>query len=286
MAFDESLLESALAADACFVRCYRWAEATISLGYFQDAAAAADVPELCQLPLVRRLSGGGAILHHHELTYSCVVPASHPLAAAPQRLYLLVHDRIVSVLARFGVTADLRSGHSRPAGQISGLRTQRDRECHGRHRSAASTPSESDAGPSVRAEEGSRFGPDTASSFLCFARSDPRDIVLGGHKVVGSAQRRRKGAVLQHGSLLLARSQHAPQFPGIGDLSSTALPDGRLAELLAGGLGRLLGDDCRFVTFDADLSRRAGKLERERYGRTDWTTATGRARTARIASTP
>ena len=46
-----------------------------------------------------------------------------------------------------------------------------------------------------------------AEPFLCFSRGDARDIVLGSHKIMGSAQRRRRGAVLQHGALLLARSE-------------------------------------------------------------------------------
>ena len=59
-----------------------------------------------------------------------------------------------------------------------------------------------------------------AEPFLCFSRGDARDIVLGQHKVLGSAQRRRRGAVLQHGSLLLALSEFAPEFPGLRELTS------------------------------------------------------------------
>lgn len=54
--------------------------------------------------------------------------------------------------------------------------------------------------------------------FLCFQRCDPHDLVLGGQKVLGSAQRRRKGAILQHGSLLLRGSPHAPHLLGLTDL--------------------------------------------------------------------
>jgi lipoate-protein ligase A len=43
--------------------------------------------------------------------------------------------------------------------------------------------------------------------------------VLAGHKILGSAQRRRKGAILQHGSLLLRRSPWTPQHPGLQDVS-------------------------------------------------------------------
>ena len=55
--------------------------------------------------------------------------------------------------------------------------------------------------------------------FLCFERRASGDIVLDGNKVGGSAQRRLKKAVLQHGSILFQASEFAPELPGIDDLS-------------------------------------------------------------------
>ncbi len=46
------------------------------------------------VPLVRRLTGGGAIWHHHEVTYALVVPADHPLARPSTGLYQAVHAAI------------------------------------------------------------------------------------------------------------------------------------------------------------------------------------------------
>src|SRR5437667_329111 len=54
--------------------------------------------------------------------------------------------------------------------------------------------------------------------FLCFERRTCGDIILGDAKIVGSAQRRRRGAVLQHGSVLLSRSDFALELPGIAEL--------------------------------------------------------------------
>ena len=54
---------------------------------------------------------------------------------------------------------------------------------------------------------------------LCFTGADPEDIVGMGHKWVGSAQRRRGGAVLQHGSILLARSPVVPELIGLCDVA-------------------------------------------------------------------
>lgn len=53
---------------------------------------------------------------------------------------------------------------------------------------------------------------------LCFLHHTPGDLILGGSKVAGSAQRKVRGAVLQHGGILLTASPHTPQLPGILDL--------------------------------------------------------------------
>lgn len=73
----------------------------------------------------------------------------------------------------------------------------------------------------VRRGEGSRTVLSTRP-FLCFTDRDPEDIVVAGHKIVGSAQRRRPGAILQHGALLLAGSEATPELPGLGDLTHVA----------------------------------------------------------------
>ncbi|HEV8069081.1 MAG TPA: hypothetical protein VGP76_15190 [Planctomycetaceae bacterium] len=200
MALDEALLEGALERSECAVRLYRWREATVSLGYFQPAEAAKAIPELAGIPLVRRLSGGGAILHHHEWTYSCSVPPGHLLAESPTQIYDRVHERFVAALAEQGVEATLR-------------------------------------GEALAGRE---------ETFLCFGRGDPRDIVLKGHKVLGSAQRRRRGAVLQHGSLLTQRSEYAPQFPGLLDLlpkagGAGAAIDAQFVSALGASIGNLFG---------------------------------------------
>ena len=73
--------------------------------------------------------------------------------------------------------------------------------------------------------------------FLCFLREASPDLVLHGHKVLGSAQRRRRGAVLQHGSLLLGSSASAHELLGLSEL----VPAFEWSEHDADQLGRRMG---------------------------------------------
>ena len=74
MGVDEALREWAETAGGLGLRFYQWAPATLSLGYFQTHRSRALHAGSAQLPLVRRASGGGAIVHDRELTYSLVGP--------------------------------------------------------------------------------------------------------------------------------------------------------------------------------------------------------------------
>src|SRR5262245_32066382 len=75
MAVDQALLESAAASGGVALRFYQWSEPTLSLGYFQPIAARSEHPPSLHSPVVRRASGGGAILHDRELTYSIAAPS-------------------------------------------------------------------------------------------------------------------------------------------------------------------------------------------------------------------
>jgi len=253
MALDEALLESAIHHGMCTVRIYRWAEPTVSLGYFQKPDEIAEDSPLAALMKVRRLSGGGAILHHHEWTYSCTVPAGHPAIRIPGRLYAMVHRALISVLEQYGVRAKLRgpasggsdmaSGLCEPAGESGASHDVRD--------PAANAPGSPDAG--------------SPSPFLCFSRGDPNDVVLAGHKIVGSAQRRRKGAVLQHGSLLLRASEHAPHLPGIAELAENfrSMPD--LGEQIGRAIGGAVGSELTTAEITNREHELADELLRTRY---------------------
>jgi lipoate-protein ligase A len=219
MAVDEVLLESALARGMCTLRWYRWPEATLSLGYFQNLDDVDSRPEWKSLPAVRRLTGGGAIVHHHEWTYSCAIPSAHELAHRPSELFARMHGRIIDVLHNHGIAARLR-GESDSAEQIP---------------------------------------------FLCFQRGDANDVVLQGHKIVGSAQRRRRGAVLQHGSLLLRTSPYASHIPGMLDFVPPQHSRQQLLNELTMETSRLLGNKLFETTLAEGEFGRADELERGRY---------------------
>lgn len=58
---------------------------------------------------------------------------------------------------------------------------------------------------------------------LCFLHQTPGDLSVDVAKVVGSAQRKHRGAIVQHGSLLLSRSPFAPELPGVAELTGVTL---------------------------------------------------------------
>ena len=197
MAMDSTLLDLAAHRNRSVLRIYRWHEPTVTLGYFQAASLSEDIP-FPGLPVVRRLSGGGAILHHQELTYSCVLPDSHPVRDDPSTLYSIIHQALIQLLTECGAPATLRSEHS-------ANRSDANLQNAFAHTAGMSPPS-----PAAI----------VAEPFLCFLRSNPNDIVhCSGPKITGSAQRRRRGAILQHGSILLQASPHAPHIPGLLDLN-------------------------------------------------------------------
>jgi lipoate-protein ligase A len=230
MALDEALLEAAATGGAAaYLRCYGWTVPTLSLGYFQRLAELRVDPRWQTVPVVRRLTGGGAIWHHDEVTYALAVPASHQQARPNSALYRAVHEAIVAVMAEQGVTAH-RRGDDKSATSA------------GRNRPA-----------------------------LCFTDRDAEDIVVHGYKLVGSAQRRRHGAILQQGSLLLAGSDPVPELRGVCDVADVPRSPEHWSGLLTGRIPRALGLDPETFAVPAEIRRRASEWERTRYRNPAWT---------------
>ena len=181
MAVDESLLSSAANyPGTSTLRFYQWSEPTLSLGYFQRFEDRKNHAESISCPIVRRSTGGGAIVHDRgELTYSLTTHVKNRLSRDMENLYLLIHEALIESLKSWDVYCQFCES------QIT-------------NRSAD-------------------------QPFLCFQRRSYGDVLWGNSKVAGSAQRRQKNGILQHGSVLFRISQHAPQLPGIEQLNSVKI---------------------------------------------------------------
>lgn len=222
MAVDEVLLESA-AAGITTLRFYQWQEPTLSLGYFQALDDREQHPASRNCSVVRRSSGGGAIVHDQELTYSFSCPVQ---GLDTQQFYKEMHHSLRSVLAHFHIKAELWQADQR---------------------SVEGTP------------------------FLCFQRRSPGDMVAGDVKIAGSAQRRKRGALLQHGSVLLGTSRHAPELSSIGTELGIELRFDELVDQWC----QILTERWGIKFEDGELGEtemaRVGELESGKYANIDWT---------------
>ena len=176
MAVDEALLESVgRGASLPVLRLYAWQPPCLSLGYAQPFTDV-DLPRLKERgwELVRRPTGGRAILHTDELTYSVIAPPDEPrLAGTLLESYNHLAQALLAALRLLGLPVEMQE------------------------RSAASQAGNTNP--------------------VCFEAPSTYEITVGGKKLVGSAQARRKEGILQHGSLPLsgdlARITQALVFP-------------------------------------------------------------------------
>jgi lipoate-protein ligase A len=109
MSLDEALLHSVAAGTSPpTLRFYQWSEPTLSLGYFQKLEDRQQHTSSLACPIVRRSSGGGAILHDQELTYSIAMQVDDRFGS--RELYTQVHEALIEVLAGRSMVAELFSG--------------------------------------------------------------------------------------------------------------------------------------------------------------------------------
>src|SRR5207247_8977951 len=103
MAVDEALLETAASPS---LRFYRWRGPALSFGYFGSFADVAG--QRSDREIVRRWTGGGIVPHGDDLTYSVIIPASHPFfARSSLAIYSALHDAIREALKKSGIEATL-----------------------------------------------------------------------------------------------------------------------------------------------------------------------------------
>ncbi|HEX6065979.1 MAG TPA: hypothetical protein VFZ04_17220, partial [Longimicrobiales bacterium] len=199
-------------------------------GHYDEAAAR----EL-GIDIVRRPTGGMAVLHDRELTYAVVAPVD--LLGGPRASYRTINAALVAGLQKLGVPAQLAPDGKRSA-----------------------------------------FG----ALHPCFAEPAAGEVVAGGQKLVGSAQRCEKRALLQHGSILLAGSQDAVArialvpFELAGRATTLAALLGAppevatLARSIAAGFAEVTGYRIQAGKLDQSTAEKASDLE-ALYRSADWT---------------
>lgn len=204
MAIDEALMESARRG-VMTVRFYRWHPGCLSFGRNQAAAGHydADVAAARGIDIVRRPTGGRAVYHHRELTYSVTAPAD--TWGSLRDAYCRINRALATGLQALGAPV----------------------VCAG-ERTPGAAPR-----PTARA---------------CFRDPLPGEVTAEGRKLIGSAQWRVGGALLQHGSLLLVNEQRVTE-----ELRMTSRGSGSAARSDAhtGAIG--LGDVLRTVPSMPDL---------------------------------
>lgn len=175
MAVDEAILRTAsVRQDMLTVRLYMWERPTISAGYFSKLTD--DLLDKCKsrgVDVVRRLSGGGIVLHDDEVTYSVVLPRQLIGDSSVFSVCEFVSRGVIIGLSKLGIEAHLACDNS---------------TCkNGQAENAGCNTSVN------RVDVG-----------FCYAMCSPTDIVVDSRKLIGSAQARCNGAILQHGSVPLS----------------------------------------------------------------------------------
>lgn len=106
------------------------------------------------------------------------------------------------------------------------------------------------------------------AGMLCFLHPAAGDVLFQGSKVMGSAQRKRRGAVLQHGSLLLGTCPAAPWLPGLADLGAPTAGIG--SDGLARCLENALGSTAPGICWETGDESEIREIEKSRYLNPDW----------------
>jgi lipoate-protein ligase A len=209
MARDEALLIGCAAGESPpTLRLYGWQPACLSLGRFQrNSAVNRAVCAEQGVHVVRRPSGGRALLHDEELTYAVAVCDTHPLFAGDSVLdaYRRISAALLLGLQRLGVAAELTPCTRRKT-EDGGRRTNDERQRDERQRTEDEGRRTDDAqliGDAIRNTQHATRNTQHARrlSAACYDIPVSFEMTVMGRKLVGSAQARRDGAILQHGAI-------------------------------------------------------------------------------------
>ena len=254
MAVDEQLVRSVSTGDSRpAVRVFGWSPPAVSFGYAQAIGNEVDLAEADRrgIEIVRRPTGGRAVLHWNELTYSVVCPSAHLLLGGSiAEVYRAISGCLVAGLTDLGIEVRLEPGHSPvPSPRGNGLTSP------------------------------------------CFSSTSQYEITLGGRKLIGSAQRRIGETVLQHGSLLIGpeHKQVVDLMPGGHEraksayrkqleLQTISLQEAGYAELgfedladgIRSGFEKTLSCELLDLPLSADEKSGVQDLISVKYGTPDW----------------
>ena len=157
------------------IRFYQWSPPAVSLGYFQDLEKEIDIAACHNLgiDIVRRPTGGKAVLHDKELTYSFIIRENHSIVNdSILETYKKISGGIIRGLSYLGIKSELVPLRGKLENNLLG-RSDKTRIHHLDFKS------------------------------ICFSIPSQYEVQVEGKKIVGSAQVRKGGVVLQHGSLLI-----------------------------------------------------------------------------------
>ncbi|MEW6624684.1 MAG: biotin/lipoate A/B protein ligase family protein [Bacillota bacterium] len=248
MAVDEAILQQNIEGKSPpTIRFYRWNPPTVTLGYFQDYEKEM-LPQVCSdmgIQIVRRLTGGRAILHQHELTYSVVAnEKEQQVSGSIIESYLKISKALVKGLKYYGVEVEM-----------------------------AARPSKE------------------KTSAACFDAPSWYEIVWQGRKLVGSAQTRRQGYLLQHGSIpfrfeldLLFELLNIASFEvkerlkrnfikkavGLEEITGQTANYGKLSAALAQGFADVFGVELIWGELTPDEVDLAEHLRNTKYCQDSW----------------
>jgi lipoate-protein ligase A len=249
MAVDETLLNlvaSPASLPTTFLRFYQWERPTLSIGFSQKASRVVDF-DFCKennIDIVRRITGGKAVLHDHEVTYSVT---SNDWRLFPSGDIAETYEHIAQALSlglrRMGLRTRLASGDSE---DLNSLRAR--------------------------------------ATTSCFALSNHFEILCQERKLVGSAQRRTKNSFLQHGSVLLrfdsslvnqtlGKANSPDCHSRVTSLASCLgyppKPEDVISSL-SRGFQDFFNIECEPISLDQDMLQSAQSLTRSKYARLEW----------------
>ncbi len=259
MAVDEALLLAVSKGDSLpIVRFYRWLPAAMSIGCFQKSISEINLAALREhgYGFVRRPTGGRAVFHDSELTYSIIVSEQdEQIPRTVNEAYRVLSEGLLFGFRKIGLNAEMIHLHEKsqhPSDQQ--LRTA-----------------------------------------ACFDAPSWYELVVEGKKIAGSAQTRQKGVLLQHGSILLeldihkylqmlvvderlSRDRLAKKLTNnavaINDLRRLkGLPTLQISDIeepFKQGLREALGIDWVFDQLTVAEQEKALELVREKYGTDSW----------------